>query len=197
MRYPILYCAFTALLGSAIAYADETPKDPDVPQDQATDTSGAKDMTGAKRDTTKTDRTKTDRTQAKIEKTQAKNERAQAESAGANVDLFFATDSSQLAATSDTDLKPLADFASCDPNHALILEGYADPRGTKDHNLKLSGSRAAEVRQKLIDMGVPSRRIVVTLYGENGKRRSSFAEDRRVSVRAEQAPIAPEQLSSR
>lgn len=192
MRYPILYCAFTALLGSAVAYADAPPKDTDVPQDQATDTSGTTDMSGAKQE-----KATTDKTRAKTTKTQAKNEPAQAESTGANVELFFATDSSQLASTSDTELKPLADFASCDPNHALIIEGYADPRGTKDHNLKLSGSRAAEVRQKLIDMGVPSRRIVVTLYGENGKRRSSFAEDRRVSVRAEQAPIAPEQLSSR
>lgn len=181
MKYPILTCAFTALLGS-VAYAEEIPKDTDVPNDQATDTTGAKDMSGAKKE------------KAKAE---AKNEPAQAETKTASVDLFFATDSSQLASTSDMDLKPLASWASCDPNHALILEGYADPRGTKDHNLKLSGSRAAEVRQKLIDMGVPSRRIVVTLYGENGNRRSSFAEDRRVSVRAEQAPIAPEQLSSR
>jgi outer membrane protein OmpA-like peptidoglycan-associated protein len=130
-------------------------------------------------------------------KTEAKAGPEQANTNTASVDLFFATDSSTVASSSDMDLKPLADWASCDANHALILEGFADPRGTKDHNLKLSGSRAAEVRQKLIDMGVPSRRIVVTLYGENGKRRSSLAEDRRVSVRAEQSPIAPDQLSSR
>jgi outer membrane protein OmpA-like peptidoglycan-associated protein len=111
-----------------------------------------------------------------------------------NVDLFFDTDSAELAVSADSDLQALADWAKCDSKNAIILEGYADPRGTKDHNLTLSGERAASVRQKLIDMGVPSRRIVVTLYGENGKRKANFQQDRRVTARATGTPITPEDL---
>jgi len=111
-----------------------------------------------------------------------------------NVDLFFDTNSADLAATATSDLQALADWAKCSSHNAIILQGYADPRGTKDHNLTLSGERAAAVRQKLIDMGVPSKRIVVTLYGENGPRRANFQEERRVTARAAGTPIAPEDL---
>jgi outer membrane protein OmpA-like peptidoglycan-associated protein len=113
-----------------------------------------------------------------------------------NVDLFFATDSAQLSAAATADLQKLADWARCDTRNAIILEGYADPRGTKNHNLKLSGERAATVREKLIQMGVPSARIVVTVYGENGKRRATNADERRVSARATATPIAPKDLSA-
>lgn len=111
-----------------------------------------------------------------------------------NVDLFFATDSADLNEGATQDLQQLADWAKCDSRNAIILEGHADPRGTQDHNVELSGRRAASVRQKLIDMGVPSYRIVVAVYGENGVARDSFAEDRRVTAKAEQTPIEPSDL---
>ena len=112
-----------------------------------------------------------------------------------NVDLFFALDSATLDEAASSELETLADWAKCDSRNAIILEGYADPTGTKVHNLKLSGERAAVVRQRLIDMGVPSGRIVVTVYGENGERRDSRSEDRRVTARATETPVSPEDLS--
>src|SRR5262245_32108437 len=54
-----------------------------------------------------------------------------------NVELFFDTDSAQLSDAATAELQDLATWAKCDRNNAIILEGYADPRGTKDHNLKL------------------------------------------------------------
>jgi outer membrane protein OmpA-like peptidoglycan-associated protein len=112
-----------------------------------------------------------------------------------NVDLFFATDSAGLDEDASSDLEKLADWAKCDSRNAVILEGYADPTGSKAHNLTLSGERAAAVRQRLIDMGVPSERIVVTIYGELGERRDSYTEDRRVTARATATPITPDDLS--
>ncbi len=111
-----------------------------------------------------------------------------------NVDLFFNTDSAQLADRATDDLQQLADWAKCDPQNAIILEGYADPRGTKNHNLSLSGERAAVVRKTLIDMGVPSQRIVVTVYGENGPRLDSLGKERRVTARATETPVTPDEL---
>jgi peptidoglycan-associated lipoprotein len=111
-----------------------------------------------------------------------------------DVDTFFETDSAALPSSASDDLKKLADWAMCDTRNAIILEGHADPRGTKDHNLELSGKRAAAVRQRLIDMGVPSQRIVITLYGELGKNKPTLKEERRVSARALNTPVAPSDL---
>jgi peptidoglycan-associated lipoprotein len=111
-----------------------------------------------------------------------------------DVDTFFETDSASLPTSASDDLKKLADWAMCDSGNAIILEGHADPRGTKDHNLELSGKRAAAVRQRLIDMGVPSQRIVITLYGELGKNKPTFKQERRVSARALNTPVEPSDL---
>lgn len=113
----------------------------------------------------------------------------------ADVELFFETDSADLSSGANQDLKELADWAKCSSKNAIILEGHADPRGTQDHNLQLSGQRAATVRQSLIDMGVPSERIVVSVFGENGPSRDTMSEERRVTARASDTPVAPEDLS--
>jgi peptidoglycan-associated lipoprotein len=113
-----------------------------------------------------------------------------------SVDLLFETDSANLTSSARSQLMQLATWAKCTPKGALILEGHADPRGTQAHNLKLSGDRAAIVRQKLIEMGVPSDRVVVTIYGENGPRRPTFAEQRRVTVRATARPIQPADITA-
>lgn len=112
-----------------------------------------------------------------------------------NVDLFFDTDSAELKSDAHAELQKLADWARCDSRNAVILEGFADPRGSSDHNQELSGKRAAEVRQALIQMGVPSQRIVISVYGENGPKLDSFAKERRVTARAAETPVTPEELS--
>ena len=112
------------------------------------------------------------------------------------VELFFATDSSQLGDNASADLQKLATWARCNPKAAIILEGHADPTGAKDYNVKLSGARAAMVRQQLIGMGVPSDHIVVTVYGENGPLRATYAQDRRVTVRGVDRPIEAADLST-
>jgi outer membrane protein OmpA-like peptidoglycan-associated protein len=112
------------------------------------------------------------------------------------VDLLFDTNSSQLQGDAHAQLLEAATWAKCNPNGAVILEGHADPRGTQQHNLTLSGERAAAVRQKLIKMGVPSERIVIAVYGENGPRRATYREDRRVTVRAATTPISPDAITA-
>src|SRR5262245_5718367 len=111
-----------------------------------------------------------------------------------SVDLLFETSSAQLTATARDQLENLARWAKCNENGAVILEGHADRRGTQDYNLMLSAQRAAVVRGKLIDMGVPSERIVVTVFGKNGPQRPTLAENRRVTVRATSSPIEAKAL---
>jgi outer membrane protein OmpA-like peptidoglycan-associated protein len=112
-----------------------------------------------------------------------------------DVDTFFKFDSAELPASASDELQKLVDWAKCNPKHAIILEGHADPTGTQAYNLELSGKRAASVRQRLIDMGVPSQRIVITLYGELGKPQPTHAKERRVSARTAETPVEPSDLA--
>jgi outer membrane protein OmpA-like peptidoglycan-associated protein len=104
------------------------------------------------------------------------------------MDVFFDTDSSQLTYANDTELKKLAAWAKCKKTNVIKLEGHADPRGTVEHNTELSADRAKAVTDKLIELGAPKDRIVVTLYGELGDRRDTFAEDRRVTAMPSKEP---------
>jgi outer membrane protein OmpA-like peptidoglycan-associated protein len=121
---------------------------------------------------------------------------AQDASEVSTVDVLFDFDSAALTADARGELTKLAQWAKCHAKGAIILEGHADPRGTQAYNVELSGARAAAVRQKLIDMGVPSDRIVVTVYGKNGPARATFAEDRRVTVRAATSPVQPSEITA-
>ena len=107
----------------------------------------------------------------------------------AQMDVFFDTDSSLLTYANDADMKKLADWAKCKKGNVIRLEGHADPRGTVEHNAQLSADRAIAVRDKLIDLGTPRERIVVTIYGELGKKRATLAEDRRVSAMPTKEPV--------
>jgi peptidoglycan-associated lipoprotein len=105
------------------------------------------------------------------------------------MDVLFDTDSAQLTYANDADLKALADWARCKTTHVINLEGHADPRGTIDHNTKLSADRAEAVTDKLIALGAPRDRIKVTVYGELGDKKPTFAQDRRVSAMPEKVPV--------
>jgi outer membrane protein OmpA-like peptidoglycan-associated protein len=112
-----------------------------------------------------------------------------------NVNLFFKTASAQLSESANADLQALADWARCDKNNAIILEGFADPRGSVEYNQKLGARRAAAVREKLIGLGVPSQRIVVSVFGENGPKKPSMAQERRVTARASESPVMPRDMA--
>lgn len=111
-------------------------------------------------------------------------------------DVNFAFDSSQLGADASAQLQPIADWAKCNPKGAVIIEGHADPRGSVDYNQKLSAQRAAQVRERLVQLGVPSARIVMSVYGEQGPRRPTFAEDRRAVVRPALTPVDAHEVTA-
>jgi len=114
----------------------------------------------------------------------------------APVDLLFAVNSYGLPSESREKLEAVATWAKCNPRGAVILEGHADIRGTKEYNMTLSAERAGAVRERLIRLGVPRERIVVTVYGENGPRRGTLELDRRVTVRAAAKPIPKDDITA-
>jgi len=52
------------------------------------------------------------------------------------------------------------------PEVVVRVEGYADSTDTRDHALAIGARRAAEVRDYLILMGVPSAQVTATSWGK-------------------------------
>ena len=50
--------------------------------------------------------------------------------------------------------------------YAIVIEGYADERGSKPYNMALAKRRARAVRHELIAHGVQPDRITMVSYGE-------------------------------
>ena len=110
--------------------------------------------------------------------------------------LYFDTDSAKVdESDADAKLSELVSWARCHPKQAIILEGYADPRGTQKHNSLLSARRAVSVRTKLIELGVRPHQLVLAVYGETRAKGEPMSKDRRVTARIADEPIAGDDLS--
>ena len=64
-------------------------------------------------------------------------------------------------------VKKIAEWARANPNCKLIVEGYADPRGTKEYNLALGERRATAVKNDLVAQGVAADRIEIVSFGKD------------------------------
>ena len=109
---------------------------------------------------------------------------------GALGELYFRFDSAALMAGAPGVLDKVVAFASANPDTRIVLDGHCDPIGASDYNVKLAIRRAESVRAQLQTMGLPEDRIVFAIYGEDGARRSSYAQDRRVTIWSAREPLA-------
>ena len=100
--------------------------------------------------------------------------------------VFFEFDS----ATPTDDLLTVANNLQCDPELTIILDAYADPKGSKAYNADLSMRRAQAVRNKLVAMGIDNKRIMIAAFGEQGVREDTDQLNRRVDIRQSDEPIA-------
>jgi outer membrane protein OmpA-like peptidoglycan-associated protein len=107
----------------------------------------------------------------------------------ADAEVFFKFDSAELTENGRTALLNLAEQAKDTSGTMLVLGAHADARGTAPYNVALTVRRAESVRDYLTENGYPQDRIVMTMYGEDGKRRESFAQDRRVSATLTAEPL--------
>ena len=77
----------------------------------------------------------------------------------------FDTNKSSLTAGAKANLDKLVPVFAEYPDTDITIYGYTDSTGPADYNLKLSGERAASVRNYLASKGVSSRRFQVTGLG--------------------------------
>ncbi|TIW30707.1 MAG: peptidoglycan-associated lipoprotein, partial [Mesorhizobium sp.] len=60
--------------------------------------------------------------------------------------IFFDTDSSSIRADAQTTLSRQAQWLNQYRQYAIVIEGHADERGTREYNLALGARRAAATR---------------------------------------------------
>jgi outer membrane protein OmpA-like peptidoglycan-associated protein len=77
----------------------------------------------------------------------------------------FNTNKSSLTSVAQTNLDKLVPVLQEYPDTNIIIYGYTDITGPVDYNLKLSGQRAASVKNYLVSKGLSSSRFQVTGLG--------------------------------
>ncbi len=75
------------------------------------------------------------------------------------LEMLFKTNAAELTNTGQLRLAALADFLVDNPQIAVRLDGYADPRGSDSHNQQLSVGRVNHVARLLEERGVNPERI--------------------------------------
>jgi peptidoglycan-associated lipoprotein len=78
----------------------------------------------------------------------------------------FSVDSSDLTPEAQGILRQQAAWLSQNPTFAVLIEGHADERGTREYNIALGERRANAVRQFLAAQGVSSARVRTVSYGK-------------------------------
>ena len=80
--------------------------------------------------------------------------------------IFFDSDSSSVRADAQQTLARQAQWLNQYPSYAIVVEGHADERGTREYNLALGARRATATRDYLASQGVPANRMRTISFGK-------------------------------
>jgi outer membrane protein OmpA-like peptidoglycan-associated protein len=159
-------------------------------------------LESAKNDLAETNRTLTarlDELSHRVEVAQtAKDGAAREEAAkvldGLQGDVLFRTGSAEIPPEMEHEIRILAGAVAKSPALKVRVDGYADPRGTVDTNLKLSEARANAVRDLFLAAGVDDEALEVNAYGKSqsvAADNDGYALERRVRLTLQAAGDAP------
>lgn len=95
---------------------------------------------------------------------------------------YFAFDSAALDDQAMTAIGEMSRHAQEQASARVVLDAHCDPMGSGPYNTALAIKRAESVKQALIAKGVDPARIVFQVYGKDGARAATYAEDRRVHM---------------
>lgn len=102
--------------------------------------------------------------------------------------LLFDTDKSTLHASSQEQLKNIAEIMKAYPTMEIKIGGYTDNTGDAKANVKLSDARAKTVKDELVKLGVAANRLAAEGYGDqfpvaSNDTEEGRAQNRRIAVR--------------
>lgn len=80
--------------------------------------------------------------------------------------VFFTDDSSELTQEGRNTLQGQAAWLRANPQFAVLVEGHADERGTREYNVALGARRADTVQRFLIAEGIAANRLRTVSYGK-------------------------------
>jgi len=109
-------------------------------------------------------------------------------------DILFRTGSAEITPDLAHQILVLAQAVAKSPALKVRVDGYADPRGTTDVNLKLSQDRANAVRDLLLAAGVSDELLEVNAYGKSQSvagDSDGYALERRVRLTLQAQTGAP------
>jgi outer membrane protein OmpA-like peptidoglycan-associated protein len=104
---------------------------------------------------------------------------------GLQGDVLFRTGSAEVTPEMTQQIQVLAQAVAKSPALKVRLDGYADPRGGVDTNLKLSEARADAVRDLFLAAGVTGEALEVNAYGKSqsvAQDADGYALERRVRL---------------
>jgi outer membrane protein OmpA-like peptidoglycan-associated protein len=103
----------------------------------------------------------------KVEAAQMSNANGSDVLDGLQGDVLFRTGSAEITPEIAHQVQVLAQAVAKSPALKVRVDGYADPRGTVDTNLKLSEARANAVRDLFLDAGISDDLLEVNAYGKS------------------------------
>ena len=101
--------------------------------------------------------------------------------------IYFDFDSSVIKAEFKDVIIAHGNYLAGHPEAAVVLEGHADERGTREYNIALGERRAKAVEKLLTVQGVAPNQIQVISFGEErpvalGHDESAWSLNRRVEI---------------
>jgi outer membrane protein OmpA-like peptidoglycan-associated protein len=135
----------------------------------------------------------------RVETVQTANDDAAREEAakvldGLQGDVLFRTGSAEIAPEMTHGIQVLAAAVAKSPALKVRVDGFADPRGTVETNLKLSAARANAVRDLFLAAGVDDEALEINAYGKSQSVAADddgYALERRVRLTLQAAGAAP------
>ncbi len=101
--------------------------------------------------------------------------------------FYFGFDQSSISDEDKSILRAHAEYLASTPAASVVVEGYADERGTVEYNLALGERRASTVRSFLLANGAGEEQVETVSYGEErpaatGNTESDWAKNRRAII---------------
>lgn len=108
------------------------------------------------------------------------------------LEMLFTSGDASLTESGLQRVHLLAAFLARNPDLSITIEGFADPRGDHESNLRLSRARAGAVAEALSVAGIPQSRMTLIAHGDTQNRApigdvDAYALERRVRIELSRA----------